>query len=240
MHPTTHLPTRRLARAAATTAVIVALASVLCLAAIVVAARLEPAPQNATGQEASGDEMPGTDQMMQAWMKLNAPGEAHERLLAMTGTWDSTVKHWMLPGTEPTVSTLTVTYEPMLGGRYLEGRHVGTMNMGPEPIDFEGIEITGYDNFREEYVSMWMDSLSTAIMTTRGTWDEDAQRMVMRGTMDDPLQGARDLPVRSIMTVVDENTTRYEMYGPAPDGTMFRSMEIVSKRRGGPSSRPNR
>ena len=49
----------------------------------------------------------------------------------------------------------------ILGGRYLEQRYEGTMMGQP----FSGIGVTGFDNYKKKFVSTWVDSMGTAIMT---------------------------------------------------------------------------
>ena len=42
--------------------------------------------------------------MMDAWMKLATPGEAHKKLNQLVGSFDATVKLWMAPGAPPEVT----------------------------------------------------------------------------------------------------------------------------------------
>jgi hypothetical protein len=95
-------------------------------------------------------------------------------------------------------------------------------------MPFEGRNILGYDNFRNEYVSIWRDNLSTAPMISRGTFDPATKTMTMTATMDDFMSGARDVPVRQVMTVTDDTHATMEMYVPGPDGNEFLTMRIES------------
>ena len=38
---------------------------------------------------------------MEAWTKLNAPGDAHQVLAGMAGSWAMEVRTWMAPGAPP-------------------------------------------------------------------------------------------------------------------------------------------
>jgi hypothetical protein len=48
----------------------------------------------------------------------------------------------------------------------------------------------------------------------------------MRGTTDDFMSGTKDIPFRTVTTIIDPTHATYEMYMPAPDGSEFLSMRI--------------
>ena len=70
-------------------------------------------------------------------------------------------------------------------------------------MPFEGHNLLGYDNFRNEYVSVWRDNLSTAPMVSRGTFDPATKSLTMTATMDDFMSGARTSWVRQVTTIAD-------------------------------------
>jgi hypothetical protein len=177
-----------------------------------------------TSQVVSQD--PTQDEMMARWMELATPGKHHEKLGVFVGTWEQTVKMWMAPDAPPTVNTAEATYEWMLDGRFLKGTYKGEFNGMP----FEGQDITGYDNFRKEYVSVWMDNMSTGLMMSRGQWNDAENALVMRGTIDDLMQGKQDLPKKDVIRVVNEDENTFESWVQGPDGEMMKVMEIVSRR----------
>ena len=83
---------------------------------------------------------PAMEAQMAEMMKYANPGPQHEKLKAMVGTWDATIKSWS--GTpEPMVSTGVMKNEMMLGGRLLESEFKGKWMDQP----FEGYGLTGYD-----------------------------------------------------------------------------------------------
>ena len=67
--------------------------------------------------------------------------------------------------------------------------------------------------------------MSTAVMTSEGTFDAAGKVMTSWGTMDDVMAG-KTVKVKSIVTVTDADTHVMEMYGPGPDGKDFKNMEI--------------
>ena len=163
--------------------------------------------------------------MQEAWMKAMTPGSQHEMLQGMAGDWKVSMKMWMEPGAEPTVSEGTVTRKTELGGRVLEENLQGNM-MGQ---DFEGIGRTGYDNLTGEWWSTWTDNMSTSLFTMTGTWDEGSNTMTWTGEGTDPMTGK---PQTMKMVVVHESPDKEvgTMYQSGPDGEMNKTMEITYTR----------
>jgi hypothetical protein len=164
--------------------------------------------------------------MMQAMMAAATPGDAHKKLDAMVGTWDTKITMWMLPGADPMTSTGTSENRWIMGGRYLEQRYTGVIMGAP----FEGIGYTGYDNVRKHYFGTWMDNMSTGMMSSTGSADDDGKSWSFTGTFPDPMTG-KDMKVDEKVIVTDADHHTMEMWMPAPDGKMFKSMEIAYSRR---------
>ena len=163
---------------------------------------------------------------MEAMMKAATPGEAHKKLEKMIGTWDATVKMYGQPGAPAQESTGISEAKSVLGGRWIQETFNGNF-MG---MPFSGIGYTGYDNMKKQYVGTWMDSMSTSMMTSTGTADATGKTYEFNSTMDDPMTG-KSAPVKSKVTVVDDNKHVMEMWAPGPDGKMFKMMEIVYTRK---------
>src|SRR5688572_6931581 len=159
--------------------------------------------------------------MMEAWQKFANPGPGHKGLEGMVGTWNTEVTSWMKPGAPPMTSTGTSENRWVLGGRWIEQRFTGSFMGQP----FEGLGYSGYDNYKKKYVNTWMDNMSTAVMTSEGTFDAAGKVMTSWGTMDDVMAG-KTVKVKSVVTVTDADTHVMEMWGPGPDGKDFKNMEI--------------
>jgi hypothetical protein len=172
------------------------------------------------GKKAGDDKKAAQHQaMMEAWMKAATPGDAHKALEPFVGTWDVKVKSWMEPGAEPMESAGTSENRWVLDGRWVEQQFKGTFMDMP----FNGIGYTGYDNMKKQYVGTWMDNMSTAAMLSTGTGDANVWKFT--STMDDPVTG-KATPVKETITVTDKDNHLLEMWSPAPDGSMFKTMEI--------------
>ena len=157
---------------------------------------------------------------MDAMMKAATPGEAHKKLASMVGTWNTKVTMWMAPGAPPQVSTGISTNKKVLGGRYVQESFNGTFMGQP----FSGIGYTGYDNVTGQYIGTWMDTASTAMMNSTGKAEDD-KTFTFSSTMPDPLT-KKQVDFTTKMTVTDKNHHMMEMWGPAPDGTQYKMMEI--------------
>jgi hypothetical protein len=163
--------------------------------------------------------------MMEAWMKASTPGDAHKKLDGMVGTWDVTVKSWMAPGQPPAESTGTAVNQWVLGNRWMEEKFTGSF-MG---MPFQGIGYTGYDNVKKQYVGTWMDNMSTAVMVSSGKGGS-GNTYEFTSSMDDPMTG-KPAMITEKVTFTDADHHTMEMWGPGPDGKVYKSMEISYSRK---------
>jgi hypothetical protein len=122
---------------------------------------------------------------MMAWMEAGTPGDHHRHLDQLTGDWEAVFKFWMTPGAPPMESRGTIKRKWMLDGRYLQEKVEASSAMG----DFKGLGYLGYNNIDGQYEFMWIDSMSTAMMTETGLYDADAKVMVTTGSHRDPVSG---------------------------------------------------
>ena len=162
---------------------------------------------------------------MKAMMAYSTPGDIHKMLAKSAGSWSATVTMWTQPGAAPMSYSASASDEMILGGRYLKSTNTGTF-MG---MPFEGIGITGYDNAKKLFVNSWIDNMGTGIMSMTGTWDAPTKSIRFTGSMVDPMSG-KDIPVREILRMVDDNNQVLEMYSDM-GGKDFKNMEIKYTRK---------
>jgi hypothetical protein len=124
----------------------------------------------------------------------------------MEGTWKAVVKSYNAPG-KPAISEGLSENRMMLGGRYLEQRFQSTMMDQP----FEGYGLTGYDNATHRYTYLWVDNMSTSMMTGGGTMDETGKMLTTTATMPGP--DGKPADVKMVTKIVDANTHVFSMYG---------------------------
>lgn len=164
---------------------------------------------------------------MESWSRYMTPGPEHAQLLKLVGDWELEVTATPMPGAPPMTNKATAKFEPILGGRYVVERVRG--NFADMP--FEGIGTIGFDNVLKKAVFTWIDSMGTGIMTGTGTISADGKVMTGGGKMVDPMAG-KEVPYRQVVTTIDDNTRKMQMWNPGPDGKEFQSMEIMYRRKG--------
>jgi hypothetical protein len=163
------------------------------------------------------------DAMMEAMMKMAAPGPMHDLLKPMTGHFKVTTKSWMQEG-EPTVSEGTSENTWILGNRYLQTTFRGNFAGMP----FEGYGLLGYDNQKKEFVSVWADNMGTGIAFSDGSADPSGKVFTMKSTFPDPATGAM-VPYTMITKVMDENQYTMTMVS-MKDGKEHTDMEMMYSR----------
>jgi len=198
--------------------------SSLAVAAAVGSALLAGLTTPAAGQ----DKKKAADEKaaMEAWQKAMTPGDGQKKLEPLVGTFDAKVRMWMDPSRPPDDSTGTSVNSWVLGDRFVQTRYEGVF-LGEA---FSGMGYTGYDNVTKKYEGTWMDTGSTAIMTSTGTIDAAGKVLSMKATTSDPATGKVTIADQKI-TIVDNDHHTIEMWGKAPDGKTFKMMEIQYTRK---------
>jgi hypothetical protein len=175
---------------------------------------------SASSSEAKTEPLPDSV-MMKNWQAYMTPGKEHQLLASWDGTWSGTVTMWNSPGTPPSTSTVETTNSMILGGRYQQSSHKGTMMGQP----FEGVGTMAYDNAKKEFISTWIDNMGTGMATSTGKWAEEGKVINFTGKMLDP-STSKDVEFREVFRVVDNDHQLMEMYANGPDGKEFKNMEI--------------
>jgi hypothetical protein len=160
------------------------------------------------------------DAMMKAWQTYMTPGDIHKMIAKSDGKWNADVSMWMAPGAPPEKSTAVCENKMIMGGRYQQSVHKGTiMNM-----PFEGMNLLAYDNAKKTFISSWVDNMGTGIMYMEGTWDEATKSINFKGKSVDPTTG-KDMDIREVFKLVDDNNQIMEMYSTV-NGKEIKTMEI--------------
>jgi hypothetical protein len=192
----------------------------LALASALVAVLASPAA--AQDKKKAADEKAA----MEAWQKAMTPGDGQKKLEPLVGTFDAKVRTWMDPSHPPddTVGTSVNTWA--LGDRFVQVKYEGVF-LGET---FNGIGYTGYDNVSKRYQSTWMDTASTAMMTSVGSFDASGKVLAMKATTSDPVSG-KSMTSDQKITITDNDHHMIEMWGKTPDGKNFKMMEIQYTRK---------
>lgn len=164
--------------------------------------------------------------MQEKWMNHMTPGDMQAMLAKQNGVWEAKSKMWMAPGMDAMEATGTMTTDMNLGNRYQQSTYKSEI-MG---MPFEGISTTAYDNTRKIFINTWIDNTGTSIMYSEGKWNEKTKSIEFMGNATDPMAG-RAMPFREVLTMIDDNHYKMEMYNAMEDGEMFKSMEIMYTRK---------
>jgi hypothetical protein len=103
-----------------------------------------------------------------------APAES-ARLAALVGEWDGKV---MFPGAPPVAGRSHV--RALQGGTWIVEDFEAEMQGAP----FRGHGLLGWDRSRNQYASVWVDSMEGKLTTGSGAWDEKAGALVLRAEID--------------------------------------------------------
>lgn len=163
-------------------------------------------------------------EMNEAWMRSAMPGEQHEWLRQFVGTWKAPSRFWMDPSSPPTACDAETTYTLLLGGRWLSNHYTCDF-MGSK---YEGTGVLGYDNLEREFVSNWMDTMSTQMTVLRGSLSDDRTTLTLRGTSRDPFGALWHN--RHVCTIKSVNEHTYMMFRTGANGAEHLSGEINYKR----------
>jgi hypothetical protein len=175
----------------------------------------------AAGAAAQEGDMP--PEMQQAMMKMMTPGEHHGHLAKLAGKYTFVGKSWMAPGAPPEEFTGTRDGEMILGGRFL--RETTTSSF--EGMPFEGIGFMAYDNGSEQYVSTWIDNMSTAVTTAMGSCSKDGWSLA--GEHFNAMTGGMS-KFRNVIRPVNDDSFVFEWHESGPDGKEYKMMEITYTR----------
>ncbi|HZI93470.1 MAG TPA: DUF1579 domain-containing protein [Patescibacteria group bacterium] len=157
------------------------------------------------------------EQMMAEMMKLGTPGPNHEMLKKFVGSWKTVTKMWMGPG-EPQSSDGSAEYSMILGGRLLKDEYKGTFMGGP----FEGFGLTGYDNKKGRFITVWGDTMMTGLIEVDGTYNAATREMTFKGMMN---MVGPPTPYRMVTKFVDDNHFVFSWY-ERREGKETKTMEI--------------
>jgi hypothetical protein len=158
--------------------------------------------------------------------KYGPPGPEHKLLEPLVGTWHARVSCWMDPSQGPQTSTGTLVRKSIMDGRFVQQHFDGKMMDRP----FQGLGFIGYDRGQKKFVTTWIDSVSTAIQTTHGTYDESSRTWTFRHEGDCPLTGKR-VHMRDTLRIVSADEEQLEMYRRLGEEKEVKMMEIVLTRK---------
>ena len=155
------------------------------------------------------------------------PTPQHDVLDNLWGKWHYAVTIESGDG-ETEALTLDADYRWALGGRFLIGRYDGHVNGAL----FQAREILGYDSFRGEYRSVWVDNNTTAFTLSTGEYDARKRTLTFKGVQDDVEKNLRDQPFTLVYRFADDDHFQIQVRRPGPGGTTVKTTNVNATRRG--------
>lgn len=176
--------------------------------------------------ESTGPGQPDMSEMMKKLEPAISPGPAHESLDPLVGEWDVEVKMWMSPDSPPSVSKGKAKSAWALKGRFVQETFDGEFMGKP----FHGVSYTGYDNVRRKYRSVWMDDMSTTIVTAEGEAEDGGKVIKLACEYSCPMTGEPNRKGTQVIRIVSRDKHIFEMHDPTL-GEKSKTMEITYTRR---------
>ena len=150
------------------------------------------------------------------------PGPMHQKLEPLVGEFEMKGRWRMTPDAPWEEFTADVKREWILDGRFIEEQVESEFMDQP----FKGLGIVGYDNTREEFTMVWVESMST------GTWFStgklESNKLVFEGENSDCMTGDKNKWGKSS---VDLATQTFQGWSRDASGKEFLSMEMTSEKK---------
>lgn len=153
------------------------------------------------------------------------PGPQHERLAALIGNWNAEARMWNNLGEPSEEGRGKISNFWMLDDRFV-GQEYKSRGRNPQ---FQGLGALGYDNAGGFYTSVWIDTVSTAMLTGRGSYDQSGKVLTFEGKTADPATGgfAR---IKSVIRILHKNRYTFELFSEGPGGEMYKTLEFTFTR----------
>jgi hypothetical protein len=158
-------------------------------------------------------------------MPMPKPGPEHKVLAMDEGTWDAKVEMFMAPGQPPMVSQGTEVNTMGCGGLCLITDFKA--DMGGTPFDGHGTAT--WDPSKKKYVGTWVDSMSSGIMTSEGTYD--AATKTSTAWSEGPGPTGEVVKQKGVVVYKDPSTRLFTMSIVGPDGKEVETLKITYKKR---------
>jgi Protein of unknown function (DUF1579) len=156
-------------------------------------------------------------------------GEKNFVLAKLTGEWHSKTALWAVPGAAPKWTKGVVRNEMTLDDRFLSSSFVGELDVGGNDAMIKGQGLIGYDNAKKDFTSVWVDTLSTSLMTGSGKYDPKTRSIVETGQFTNPLTGT-EARFRSELQFTDDDNYKRTIFVVGKSGKETKLIEVDCSR----------
>lgn len=169
----------------------------------------------------------GDAELREAVKQAARPGDFHRKIKKIKGKYTHTIKWWRSPDAPPEESEGRGDTEWTLDGRFM----VQKISAKWLDMRFKATLILGYDNSKGQYTSVWMDTLGTDMLFSKGTLDETEETITMRGEYIDVMTH-EPVQVRSVFLLpAKKRGMKLEVYRTDSGGQEFKFLEVKTERR---------
>ena len=169
---------------------------------------------------------PQVEEVMKKMEAAGTPGGAHKALEALVGNWNAEVKCWMAPDAPAAVTKATAKSTWAMNGRFVQQEFKGEFMGKP----FRGMSLTGYDNTKQKYNSVWVDDMHTSMFTSEGEAEDGGKIITCQGKYDCPITGQKDMVMKQVTRIISQDKHVFEMYDLSK-GDNLKTMEITYTRK---------
>ena len=155
---------------------------------------------------------------------MEKPGEHHQHLKLMAGTWDMKSKMHHVPG-KVIEGTGVEVARMQPGGFWLVSDFMGTF----AGMKFTGHGVLGFDAHKKRYTGMWVNSVASVMLISEGQCEKNGRLNTMVGKAYDPMK-KRVITYLQVTELKDANTKTFKMYDTSSKRKVL-IMEAVYKRR---------
>ena len=178
------------------------------------------------GGAPNADAMAAMQEGMKKWMETCKVGPQHQKLAKLVGKWDTEFVMYGM-GPTPEKSPGTAEFSWLFDGRWLQQNWSGSM-MG---MPVSGHSIVGYDNFKQKYTSVWVNSMDTQMLTAEGNFDQSGNALITYGQMDEPMTGENDKMVKYVTRFEGDDKLVFEIHDLAIGEANTKVIEVTYTRK---------
>jgi hypothetical protein len=163
------------------------------------------------------------DKKQEQAVKADMPGQIHQRLGELAGTWDVATRYVI--GDKEHEGKATCEAKMILGGRFLQQDYSSIFQGHP----FHVLQLWGYDNARKKSIEIMMDTMGTGVMHNEGTVSDDGKVITNSGESHDPT--GKPYKLRTVTTIVDRDNFVIEWFGTEEGGKEAKTVTLTHKRK---------
>jgi len=166
------------------------------------------------------------DDLRHAFKQIGAQNEFLAKLKPLRGKYVQDLKWWRSADAEPVALQGRTDTNWLLESRFVK-QQFDSKWLG---MKFEATLILGYDAVAQHYTSVWMDTLGSRMIFSKGKLDESGETITFIGEYTDALT-REPVTVRTVMQIPSKkDNTTVEMFRKGADGKEYKCLEVTNAR----------